>query len=101
MARWVLPVLVGPSTAVTPAPGARSDANVDEVEKGIFSGVSFISGDDRRGEARQRRSNPHFALLPDGLLRCARNDGISVGAICADSVSLCDAKRSRLKLWNE
>src|SRR5262245_61551418 len=27
MARCVLPVLVGPSTAVTPAPGARSEPN--------------------------------------------------------------------------
>src|SRR6476646_2158012 len=35
IARCVLPVLVGPSTAVTPAPGARSCANV-EGEKAIF-----------------------------------------------------------------
>ena len=35
MARWVLPVLVGPSTAVTPAPGARSEAKGEE-EKGIW-----------------------------------------------------------------
>src|SRR4029079_1132276 len=34
IARWVLPVLVGPKTAVTPAPRARTslgDANVNEV----------------------------------------------------------------------
>src|SRR5690348_11567246 len=42
MARCVLPVLVGPSTAVTPAPGARSLANV-EGDKAIFFRV-FSSG---------------------------------------------------------
>src|SRR5450631_1144243 len=36
IARWVLPVLVGPSTAVTPAPGARSEPNADVEEKAIF-----------------------------------------------------------------
>src|ERR1700736_4402458 len=37
IARWVLLVLVGPSTAVTPAPGARSLANVGaEEEKAMF-----------------------------------------------------------------
>src|ERR1700704_4556146 len=41
IARWVLPVLVGPSTAVTPAPGARSLPNDvanddEEEEKAIF-----------------------------------------------------------------
>src|SRR2546429_4728918 len=35
IARWVLPVLVGPSTAVTPAPGARSLPN-EVGEKAIF-----------------------------------------------------------------
>ena len=40
MARCVLPVLVGPSTAVTPAPGARSCANV-EGEKAIFCRCFF------------------------------------------------------------
>src|SRR3954463_14913398 len=37
IARCVLPVLVGPSTAVTPAPGARSEPNVAwEGEKAMF-----------------------------------------------------------------
>src|SRR5437764_8267947 len=35
IAKWVLPVLVGPSTAVTPAPGARSLPN-EGGEKAIF-----------------------------------------------------------------
>src|SRR5258708_36361237 len=36
MARWVLPVLVGPRTAVTPAPRARASRGVgDENERGI------------------------------------------------------------------
>src|ERR1700739_3137017 len=36
MARWVLPVLVGPSTAVTPAPRARASRSVaGEKEIGI------------------------------------------------------------------
>src|SRR5665213_1048910 len=41
MARWVLPVLVGPSTAVTPLPGARplADVKADE-EKAIF--IEFL-----------------------------------------------------------
>src|SRR6201996_9458318 len=39
IARWVLPVLVGPSTAVTPAPGARSLENKGgEDEKAMISG---------------------------------------------------------------
>src|SRR5664280_3250928 len=45
MARWVLPVLVGPSTAVTPKPGARPLANVDaEEEKTMFSGDFCVVG---------------------------------------------------------
>src|SRR3954451_13486340 len=37
MARWVLPVLVGPSTAVTPAPRAWASRFIgDEKEIGIF-----------------------------------------------------------------
>jgi len=44
MARWVLPVLVGPSTAVTPKPGARSLANVGaEEEKTMFSGEYWVA----------------------------------------------------------
>src|ERR1700722_4674366 len=41
IARWVLPVLVGPSTAVTPAPGARSLWNAAEGEKAIFFGCFY------------------------------------------------------------
>src|SRR3954468_7099777 len=90
MARWVLPVLVGPSTAVTPAPGARSWPDVDEVEKGIFSGVSFISGTVVVARSVSDEAI-HSSLLHDGLLRgvyhrarysrdlVARNDGIYGG----------------------
>ena len=39
IARWVLPVLGGPRTAVTPEPGARSGGNEDEAEKAIIVGV--------------------------------------------------------------
>src|SRR5487761_2197458 len=44
IARWVLPGLVGPSTAVTPAPGARALASVGgEDEKAMFpGGFSFV-----------------------------------------------------------
>ena len=54
MAKWVLPVLVGPSTAVTPAPGARPLPGGDiEDEKAIFSeGFCGASG------AGRRMSNP-------------------------------------------
>src|ERR1700733_10086673 len=45
MARWVLPVLVGPSTAVTPKPGARPLPNVGaEEEKTMFSGDFCVVG---------------------------------------------------------
>src|ERR1700726_2226555 len=41
IARWVLPVLVGPSTAVTPAPGTRPLASVGgDDEKAMFYWVS-------------------------------------------------------------
>src|ERR1700712_792172 len=44
IARWVLPVLVGPSTAVTPAPGARPLATeVAEFERIIILGVYAAS----------------------------------------------------------
>src|SRR3954471_4359440 len=51
IARWVLPVLVGPSTAVTPAPRARASRLIgDEKEIGIFiqrqvSHLSFLCSD--------------------------------------------------------
>src|SRR3954470_14346345 len=51
MARWVLPVLVGPSTAVTPAPRAWASRLIgDEKEIGIFiqrqgSDLSFLCSD--------------------------------------------------------
>jgi hypothetical protein len=45
IARWVLPVLVGPSTAVTPAPGARSFAKMGgDDEKAMFSGSFCVAG---------------------------------------------------------
>src|SRR4051812_43645579 len=41
IARWVLPVLVGPSTAVTPKPGARPSEGIGAIEeKGMLSNVS-------------------------------------------------------------
>src|SRR5437762_2051112 len=41
IARWVFPVLVGPSTAVTPKPGARPFEGVGaDKEKAMFSRVS-------------------------------------------------------------
>ena len=45
MARWVLPVLVGPSTAVTPAPRARPSRLVaGEKEIGIKDPVTAREG---------------------------------------------------------
>src|ERR1700760_101813 len=92
IARWVLPVLVGPSTAVTPAPGARSLANPVVGEKAIFSGVSLWSVLCRHCEERGDEAIQNCARS-SGLLRFARNDEIVLGfpgTIAADSVSDCD-----------
>src|ERR1700686_904444 len=87
IARWVLPVLVGPSTAVTPKPGARSLASGDaEEEKAMFSGCFcvdlFHNATDARSRLKSRngcgtnrvriadsfplliRSPQHLALMP-------------------------------------
>ena len=71
IARWVLPVLVGPSTAVTPAPGARSLAN-----------------------ARTMRREGHIFWE---FLRLVR----SWSAECLKCVHNATHAGSRLKLWNE
>src|SRR5215472_9342371 len=52
IARCVLPVLVGPSTAVTPEPGARSAWNVDEGEKAINSRSAVVAGSLAHPEAK-------------------------------------------------
>jgi hypothetical protein len=68
-----LPVLVGPSTAVTPAPGARSFANVDEDdEKAMFYWVSASPGFER-------------VFRKSGYRFCDRNTRKEI------SVSVCDA----------
>src|ERR1044072_5354754 len=73
MARCVLPVLVGPSTAVTPAPGARSEAN-EEGEKAIW--CRFFLVQCRRHCEEQSDEAIHPSVMPrNGLLRCARDDG--------------------------
>src|SRR5664279_3568161 len=56
MARCVLPVLVGPSTAVTPAPGARSW--LKEEEKAMFCRCFFDVARDALSSLRAKRSNP-------------------------------------------
>src|SRR5690242_14505981 len=94
IARCVLPVLVGPSTAVTPAPGARSLANPACGEKAIFFGCFYcglfllvIASEAKQSILKQRKY---------GLLRrfAPRNDEKlldSPGAFAAECVSDCDA----------
>src|SRR6185295_18414962 len=82
MARCVLPVLVGPSTAVTPAPGARSAAYV-EGEKAMSRRCFFYAFVIARSEAVTQSivPVPRDGLLPPSLKvlrrtsRFARNDG--------------------------
>src|SRR6185437_14478633 len=97
IARCVLPVLVGPSTAVTPAPGARSFANPDCGEKAIFFGCFYLGV--IASEAKQ-------SIMQQGSLDCfvasllAMTEGVrllgSSSTIPADSVSDCDAS---MKIW--
>ena len=42
IARWVLPVLVGPSTAVTPAPRARASRLVGEENEMDIDGQEWV-----------------------------------------------------------
>jgi hypothetical protein len=107
IARCVLPVLVGPSTAVTPAPGARSLPNVDE-GKAILCrcfyysrGVQIVIA---RSQATKQSIPPH--TWRDGLLRCARNDGRPELTVLSASFPpilfhFATPLQSRLKLWNE
>src|SRR5436305_8877733 len=66
IARWVLPVLVGPSTAVTPAPRARASRATGE-EKEI--GISCPAG----GEGSLRSPYPpsllYHNVTMEGTLR--------------------------------
>ena len=90
MARWVLPVLVGPSTAVTPAPRARRVAGDGRRERNGHQGSGFAVDLDTGTAWRRDR------LASD--LRRGRPTAIA-------SVSQCDACRRDgapvLKLWNE
>src|ERR1700734_1051481 len=86
MARWVLPVLVGPSTAVTPAPGARPLENVGgEEEKAMFSGGFFMCWrlSSWRAIGRPFRA-PRWLAMTRWAFRVAA---------FASIVSLCDAYR--------
>ena len=75
MARCVLPVLVGPSTAVTPAPGARSLENAAwEGEKAMSWDIYVLAR--LFVIARSEMTEQSTPLLwRNGLLRFARNDG--------------------------
>src|ERR1700761_639312 len=86
MARWVLPVLVGPSTAVTPAPGARSLENKGcEDEKAMISG-SFCGA----GHGRVfRQGGPGWVRV------CVRTRKLG-GQVFHYATHI----GSRLKLWN-
>ena len=54
IARWVLPVLVGPRTAVTPAPRARASLRTpDEKEMGIKDPKTEAAGAAYRAQARK------------------------------------------------
>src|SRR5262245_32263516 len=79
MARWVLPVLVGPSTAVTPAPRARtSRVRGAENETGISDRLGIPMATERkpghmgctsrrapaRGTSQQRPPRWNSAVLP-------------------------------------
>src|SRR5215470_7147150 len=96
IARWVLPVLVGPSTAVTPEPGARSEGNVDVEEKAICQDISVVSremsfaGSDR---SRIRFISPRREI-PNALARILQKMGTAsqIGNTRKrKTVSQCDA----------
>ncbi len=71
MARWVLPVLVGPSTAVTPAPGAcRWTAWAEKTKKAMFFRYFRVADCQDRDRLRRFR-----AALFDGLNRVRNESG--------------------------
>src|SRR6266436_3833796 len=76
IARWVLPVLVGPSTAVTPEPGARAFANVGaEEEKAMFYRCFFTAGAFRHCETTGRCKAPSDDKLREAI-RESRHSGV-------------------------
>src|ERR1700688_126889 len=79
IARCVLPVLVGPSTAVTAAPGARSLWNAAEGEKAIFFGCFLLGA----GKASVLAKVSHIATYM-GLRFKLWNDSRTKGAPIAD-----------------
>src|SRR5271165_1084434 len=85
MARWVLPVLVGPSTAVTPWPRARGSRSPGELnEMGIPASAGARTG------RRVTYTNYlyHNATNTDGTGRClprTRNESRTKRARIADS----------------
>src|ERR1700681_1623861 len=94
IARWVLPVLVGPSTAVTPEPGARSWPN--EEEKVIIYRCFFLllAPFVIASAAKQSMGNGgRMDCFVAALLAMTRklSTHLSFGTTCADYVSQCDA----------
>src|SRR5215475_4986714 len=78
MARCVLPVLVGPSTAVTPAPGARSEAKGEEekaiggIGNGDFGEMSVLMWRGGLEWQTQREARGHLATCSQVLPRLDR-----------------------------
>src|SRR6266404_250557 len=115
IARWVLPVLVGPSTAVTPAPGARSWPN--EEEKAIFYRCfflleAFVIASQRVGAKRRPMTgSAKPSIWPRRKMDCfvasllamtgKPSTHLSFGTICADLFHNATHSRSRLNFWNE
>src|ERR1700738_329244 len=82
MARWVLPVLVGPSTAVTPAPRARASRSVAGEEGIGIGGPGCRSG--------QRQHLYHNNTLESPVLKVWNESGTNRGRIG-------DTRRVRLR----
>src|SRR5262245_30285624 len=119
MARWVLPVLVGPSTAVTPAPRARASRLWGaENETGISDrqGIPYATERTPGGMVAQagairlrtidetprargtRPPRPRPALVSRFAPSAAQlgpSKAISNGLIAGDSVPYCDVLRRR------
>src|SRR6266542_3086444 len=91
MARWVLPVLVGPSTAVTPTPRARASRFTDEENDtgmGIPSGggrskrwgdtpIARTGGTTGQSRPRRGRRTAGVATQPGIVLQARRTVGAS------------------------
>src|SRR5215472_11823974 len=95
IARWVLPVLVGPSTAVTPAPRARASRATGE-EKEI--GITCPAG----GEGF--RAGPYPPLLYHNAPRQAPphkrwNESGTNRARIADSITVKVRSRQYVAVW--